>query len=68
VPIRSSALDVDALARARELLASRPRPQRTWPAVAAAALLAVSALTLATAMILAPPLISLHVAATRGVA
>jgi len=61
-----SALDSDALARARALLAPRRRPERTWPAIAAAGLLAVSALGFATAMILAPPLISQHVAPTRG--
>ena len=66
MPTRASALDIDALARARDLLAPRGRPERTWPAIAAAALLAVSALAFATAMILAPPLTSEHVAPTRG--
>ena len=61
-----SALDFEALARARELLAPRRRPERTWPAIAAAGLLAASALAFATAMILAPPLISQHVATERG--
>jgi len=37
-----------------------------WPAIAAAGLLAVSALAFATAMILAPPLTSEHVATARG--
>lgn len=53
-----SALDADALVRARRLLAPPERPERLWPAVAAAGLLAVSALAFATAMVLAPPLIT----------
>ena len=64
-PSVSSIHDPDR-ARARELLAPRRRPERTWPAIAAAGLLAASALAFATAMILAPPLISQHVATERG--
>jgi hypothetical protein len=66
VATHSSALDHDALARARELLTPHRRPERMWPAIAAAGLLAVSALAFATAMILAPPLTSEHVATARG--
>ena len=66
MPIHTSVLDFHALARARELLAPRRPPERMWPAIAAAGLLAVSALAFATAMILAPPLTSEHVAPKRG--
>ena len=62
-----SALDLDALSRARALLEPAARPERVWPAVGAAALLAISALAFATAMLLAPPLTSEHVARERGV-
>jgi hypothetical protein len=62
-----SVLDLDALARARALLAPPVRIARMWPALGAAALLAVSALVFATAMLLAPPLTSEHVAWDRGV-
>jgi hypothetical protein len=58
----SSALDADAMAQARGLLNPPKRPERIWPVLGAAALLALSALTFATAMILAPPLTSEHVA------
>ncbi len=61
-----SVLDPDQLARARALLVRPARPQRMWPVLAAAAFLAVSALAFATAMILAPPLTSQHVAHQRG--
>ena len=54
------------MARARALLEPPRRPERVWPVLGAAALLAVSALTFATAMILAPPLTSEHTA--KGVA
>ncbi len=50
------------MARARELLAPAKQPERMWPALGAAALLAVSALAFATAMIMAPPLTSEHIA------
>jgi hypothetical protein len=56
-----SALDVEALARARQLIGPRKRPERLWPAVAAAALAACTALGFATAMILAPPVVTEHV-------
>jgi hypothetical protein len=57
----ASALDPVAVARARALLVRPPRRQRTWPVLAAAAFMAVSALAFATAMILAPPLTHQHV-------
>lgn len=57
-----SALDQEAVARARALLA-RPAPrERLWPAVAAATFLALSALAFATAMVIAPPLVTRPVA------
>jgi len=55
------ALDADALERARALLEAPKRKERVWPVLAAAALLAVSALSFATAMIMAPPVVSQHV-------
>ncbi len=61
----ASALDPTALARARGLLKPPLPRERVWPALAAAALLAVSALGFATAMMMAPPLVSEH--ATRSV-
>jgi hypothetical protein len=60
-----SALDQDALALARSLVERPARRERLWPVLAAAGLLAISALAFATAMIMAPPLISEHVAAGR---
>jgi hypothetical protein len=62
-----SVLDPERMTRARALVAPVKRPERMWPVVAAAALLAVSALAFATAMIMAPPLTSEHVAVERGV-
>ncbi|HZZ32134.1 MAG TPA: hypothetical protein VFE10_09090 [Phenylobacterium sp.] len=53
--------------RARALLKPPKRPERMWPVLGAASLLALSALTFATAMILAPPLTSEHVGHQRGV-
>jgi hypothetical protein len=63
----SSALDPQAMAQARALLEPPMRPERMWPVLAAAAVLALSALAFATAMIMVPPLVSEHVAQTRGV-
>jgi hypothetical protein len=53
-----SALDAGALERARALLETPKRKERVWPVLAAAALLAVSALSFAAAMIVAPPVVS----------
>ena len=57
-----SILDTAAMARARTLLRAPVRPERLWPAVAAASLLAVSAVGFAAAMVLAPPVQTEHVA------
>ena len=62
-----SVLDPDAMAKAKALLDRPQRPERMWPVLAAAALLAACALTFATAMIMAPPLISEHLADERAV-
>jgi hypothetical protein len=61
-----SALDADEIARARALLGPVKVRQRIWPVLTAAACLAVSALAFATAMVLAPPLVSQHVAEGVG--
>jgi hypothetical protein len=61
-----SALDLDVMVKARALLMRPERRERIWPALAAAGLLAVSALAFATAMIMAPPLVSEHVAPARA--
>jgi hypothetical protein len=66
MPSSDSALDPGQIDRIRSLLASTKRRERLWPVIAAAAFLAISALAFATAMIMAPPLISEHVAAERG--
>lgn len=57
-----SALDTVALACARKLLDTPKTRERLWPVLGAAALLALSALAFATAMIMAPPVVSEHVA------
>ncbi|MGZ6040426.1 MAG: hypothetical protein ACXWKR_17285 [Phenylobacterium sp.] len=61
-----SALDTEAMERARALLQRPDKPQRVWPVLGAAALLAVSAIAFATAMIMAPPLTSEHIARDSG--
>ncbi|MDB5424404.1 MAG: hypothetical protein JWQ29_1820 [Phenylobacterium sp.] len=66
MPNASSALDPAEIARARALLAPPKPRQRLWPVLTAATFLAVSALVFATAMVLAPPLVSEHVAAGGG--
>jgi hypothetical protein len=60
--MNDSALDPEATARIRGLLAPRTRTERMWPVLGAALLAALSALAFATAMILAPPVVSEHVA------
>ena len=50
-----SALDSEAMARARLLLETTPPPVRVWPMLMAAGCLAMTALVLAAAMVLAPP-------------
>ena len=56
-----SALDRDQLAYARALLRPPVVRERAWPALGAAAFAAVAALTLAVAMITAPPVTTTHV-------
>ena len=65
--ITASVLDADDLARARELLEAPVRTQRLWPALVAAAALALAALAFATAMLAEPPLTSEHPAQARSV-
>ena len=66
MPTADSALDANEIARARALLKPLKPSQRIWPVLGAATFLAISALAFATAMILAPPLVSQHVAGERG--
>jgi hypothetical protein len=61
MPFTESALDSVAMARARSLLETPKSRERLWPVLGAAGLLALSALAFATAMIMAPPVISEHV-------
>jgi hypothetical protein len=56
-----STLDRAALGRARALLHTPVYRERVWPALAAAAFAAVSALAFAYAMVMAPPTFSRHV-------
>jgi hypothetical protein len=56
-----SALDLEAMSRARALLTPVAPRERMWPVLGAAAFFAVSALAFATAMVLAPPLVTEHV-------
>ncbi len=55
-----SALDAEAMDRARKLVERPERPLSMWPVLGAAALLALSTLAFATAMFMAPPLTSEH--------
>ena len=59
--INDSALNPEETGRIRQLLAARPKKERMWPLLAAALLAAISALAFATAMIMAPPVVSEHV-------
>ena len=56
-----SALKPEETARLRALLTPRRKKKRMWPVLGAALLAAISALAFATAMILAPPVVSQHV-------
>jgi hypothetical protein len=58
-----SILDQAAMRRARALLATPSEPERVWPALAAATFAAVAALTLAVAMVVAPPVTTSHLPA-----
>jgi hypothetical protein len=62
-----SALNSEEMDRARGLLETPTHAERMWPVVGAAALLAASAVIFATAMVMAPPLTSEHIAHQRGV-
>ena len=57
-----SALDPAAVARARTLLKPPVRRDPMWPALLAATALAVTSVVFATAMVLAPPVTTEHVA------
>jgi hypothetical protein len=59
--INDSALEPGAVGRIRALLNPMKKRERMWPVLAAALLAAVSALAFATAMIMAPPVVSEHV-------
>ncbi|WP_300579367.1 hypothetical protein [Phenylobacterium sp.] len=65
--VADSALDPDALAQARRLLATPAPSERLWPVLAAAAFAAVAALALAGAMITAPPVVTQHLAVESNV-
>ena len=60
-----SALDTAALAYARALLRTPARRQKMAPVLAAAAFAALSALTFATVMVMAPPAVTQHLPAER---
>ena len=66
MPLSDSAhapgLDPAKTHRARRLLATPTEKERVWPALTAAAAAASAALALATAMILAPPVTTTHIA------
>jgi hypothetical protein len=57
----ASSLDPDQMARARLLLRRPVARERVWPTLCAAAFAASTALALATATILAPPVVTEHV-------
>jgi hypothetical protein len=59
--VSNSTLDRVALGCARALLHPPVDRERLWPALAAAACAAVSALAFAYAMVMAPPTLSRHV-------
>jgi len=61
MPSQFSVLDPSAMAEAKALLTPPRRPERLWPVLGAASLLALSTLIFAAAMITAPPLTSEHV-------
>ncbi|WP_337185370.1 hypothetical protein [Phenylobacterium sp.] len=53
--LSDSALDVDAVARARSLVAPAQRRDSLWPVLAAATALAATSVAFAATMVLAPP-------------
>ena len=58
--LADSALQADQMALARSLLKAPARKDRMWPIMASAGFAAISALTLATVMILSPPVVTTH--------
>ena len=60
-----SALDSAAIAYARALLRKPMRRQKMGPVLAAAAFAALSAVTFATVMVIAPPSVVQHLPADR---
>jgi hypothetical protein len=60
-----SALDTAALAYARALLRKPMRRQKMGPVLAAAAFAALSAVTFATVMVMAPPAVVQHLPSDR---
>ena len=58
-----SILDRSEMARATALLAMPRAADRVWPALAAATFAAVAALSLAVAMVVAPPVVTTHLPA-----
>ncbi|KRA65174.1 hypothetical protein ASD79_19725 [Caulobacter sp. Root655] len=63
--VADSALDTAAVAYARALLRRPARRQRMGPVLAAAAFAALSAITFATVMVMAPPAVTQHLPADR---
>ncbi|CAN7348149.1 hypothetical protein LJR219_001975 [Phenylobacterium sp. LjRoot219] len=59
--MNDSALNPEETARIRALLTAKPKTERMWPVLAAAFFAAFCALAFATAMILAPPVVTTHV-------
>jgi hypothetical protein len=60
--VTDSALDPETSAHIRALLTPPTGKERMWPVLAAALFAAICALAFATAMIVAPPVVSRHVA------
>jgi hypothetical protein len=56
----------DALEEARLLIRPEPTRERAWPALAAAAFFAISAMTFATTAILSPPAHLTHINPNQG--
>lgn len=57
-----SALNPEVMARIRGLLAPAPKKESVWPVLGAALFAAAASLAFAAAMIVAPPVLSEHVA------
>lgn len=63
--VADSALDTAAVAYARALLRRPARRQRMGPVLAAALFAALSAITFAAVMVMAPPAVTQHLPADR---